>query len=398
MAVLEVLKGDLSVHFISHMRRLFFQMGLMAVVPVLSWSQIALVNVRSCGPIVLPGGACTIPATGNGHLLVVGLQLEGGSTTTTVTGITDNAGNAYTEAGAARAIDVGGPDVVDIWYGKNSVPGATSITITTSGSMSNAAIVIWEFSGADLTVPLDQTSVLNNQAATATPSGAPVTITSASEVIISIADVAHSLNGIVSGNPFINDSTLFGNGWAHLVTSTTGVYAPQWNQNSPGSYASSTASFKAASTGTGSSSACDLAPPYGTIDAADVQAIINMTLGITPCTANIGGTGVCNAAVVQRVVNAALPGGNCMTGTGAVPHYVTLNWTASTTPNVTYNIYRSTTSGSYSQTPLASSGTAMTYTDMSVTAGITYYYVVTAVSSAGESAHSNETPATIPTP
>ena len=63
--------------------------------------------------------------------------------------------------------------------------------------------------------------------------------------------------------------------------------------------------------------ACELAPPYGTIDAADVPAITNMTLGLSPCTANIAGTGVCNAAVVQRVVNAAL-GGTCLTGYGAV--------------------------------------------------------------------------------
>ena len=62
---------------------------------------------------------------------------------------------------------------------------------------------------------------------------------------------------------------------------------------------------------------CDLAAPYGTIDAADVQAIINMTLGLSPCSASIAGNAVCNAAVVQRVVNAAL-GGTCLTGYGAV--------------------------------------------------------------------------------
>ena len=144
--------------------------------------------------------------------------------------------------------------------------------------------------------------------------------------------------------------------------------------------------------------ACDLATPFGTIDGNDVQAIINMAIGVAPCTANIGGAGICNAAAVQRVINASLPGGTCVTGPGIVPHYTTLNWVASTTPNVTYNIYRSTTAGVYPPTPLASSGTATTYTDMTVTAGVTYYYVVTAVNSGGESGHSNETPATIPTP
>jgi hypothetical protein len=58
--------------------------------------------------------------------------------------------------------------------------------------------------------------------------------------------------------------------------------------------------------------ACDLAQPYGTIDAADVQSAINMTLGSSPCTANIAGAAVCNVVVVQRVVNASLPGGKCL--------------------------------------------------------------------------------------
>jgi hypothetical protein len=143
--------------------------------------------------------------------------------------------------------------------------------------------------------------------------------------------------------------------------------------------------------------ACDLAAPYGTIDSADVQAIVNMNIGITPCTANISGAGVCDAAVVQRVVNAAL-GGACVTGMGAVPHYVSLSWTASTTPNVTYNVYRSTTSNSYSSTPLASTGAALSYTDYTVSAGQVYFYVVTAVSGSSQSAYSTQVQATIPTP
>src|SRR5215472_117613 len=54
------------------------------------------------------------------------------------------------------------------------------------------------------------------------------------------------------------------------------------------------------------SNACDLATPYGTIDASDVQAAINMSLGVAPCTANIAGANVCNVVVVQRVINASL--------------------------------------------------------------------------------------------
>jgi len=91
-----------------------------------------------------------------------------------------------------------------------------------------------------------------------------------------------------------------------------------------------------------------------------------------------------------------------LSGTGAttISHSVTLNWIASTSTNVAgYYVYRGTQSGGpYTRlngTPVA----ATTYTDSNVTAGTTYYYVVTAVDSTGaESAFSAQVSGTIPTP
>jgi hypothetical protein len=87
-----------------------------------------------------------------------------------------------------------------------------------------------------------------------------------------------------------------------------------------------------------------------------------------------------------------------LSGTGA--HDVILSWTASTTPGIIgYNIYRGTTSGGESPTPLNSTPTnGATFADENVTCGTMYYYVVTAVGSSGEtvSAASNEASATVP--
>ena len=47
---------------------------------------------------------------------------------------------------------------------------------------------------------------------------------------------------------------------------------------------------------------------------------------------------------------------------------------------MTYNVYRATSSGEYSSTPLASSINRTRYTDGTVQPGQTYYYVITAVS------------------
>ena len=77
-------------------------------------------------------------------------------------------------------------------------------------------------------------------------------------------------------------------------------------------------------------------------------------------------------------------------------HTVTLKWTASTSPGVTaYNVYRSTQNGS-GYTKIGNTTTQLTYVDTSVTNGITYYYVVTAIDAAGESGYSNQTIAVIP--
>jgi len=89
-----------------------------------------------------------------------------------------------------------------------------------------------------------------------------------------------------------------------------------------------------------------------------------------------------------------------LSGTGS--HDVILSWTASPTPGVIgYNIYRGTTSGGESATPLNSTPTNGTnFTDETVTAGAVYYYLATSVTSDGvtESAASSETSTTVPSP
>jgi hypothetical protein len=124
-----------------------------------------------------------------------------------------------------------------------------------------------------------------------------------------------------------------------------------------------------------------------------------MSLGIAPCTANLGGAGICNAAVVQRVINAAL-GGPCVTTPGIVAHYSSLNWVASTSSNLAgYKVYRSSTAGGPYTLLSQSLVVGDTYTDVTVVAGQTYYYVTTAVDNTGaESAYSNQVQAVIPTP
>ncbi|HMI74407.1 MAG TPA: hypothetical protein VK495_06840, partial [Steroidobacteraceae bacterium] len=73
---------------------------------------------------------------------------------------------------------------------------------------------------------------------------------------------------------------------------------------------------------------------------------------------------------------------------------VTLTWTASTGATG-YNVKRATTNGGpYTQLAQLAAPTSNGYTDSSVTNGTAYYYVVSALNAAGESANSAQASAT----
>jgi hypothetical protein len=85
------------------------------------------------------------------------------------------------------------------------------------------------------------------------------------------------------------------------------------------------------------------------------------------------------------------------TGVQAVAHSATLTWTASTSTVSGYNVYRSSVSGGPYTIINSSLVTTTQYTDSTVQAGQTYYYVVAAVNSSDvDSVDSNQVSATIP--
>jgi hypothetical protein len=111
--------------------------------------------------------------------------------------------------------------------------------------------------------------------------------------------------------------------------------------------------------------------------------------------ATVSGTVTVTSNATNSPINISLSG----TGTQAVAHSVSLSWTASTSTVVGYNVYRSTISGGPYTLITSSTVPGTTYTDNGVQAGMTYFYVVTAVDSSGnESAFSNEASVTVPTP
>jgi hypothetical protein len=139
-------------------------------------------------------------------------------------------------------------------------------------------------------------------------------------------------------------------------------------------------------------SPCDLNKD-GVVNVTDVTLAVNMALGQSSCTANIKGAAGCNVVTVQRVVQAALPGGTC--------HPTILNWVASTSSNLAgYNVYRSTTSGGTYAKLNSSIITGTTFTDSTCQPGQTYYYEATSVDTSGNESAPFSPPvqAIVPTP
>jgi fibronectin type 3 domain-containing protein len=89
-----------------------------------------------------------------------------------------------------------------------------------------------------------------------------------------------------------------------------------------------------------------------------------------------------------------------LTGAGQAPasHRVGLSWNPSSSGGVTgYNVFRASNSGGYGANPLNAAPVSGTgYTDASVVAGQTYFYIVTTVGSGTSSVASNEVAVAIP--
>jgi len=122
-----------------------------------------------------------------------------------------------------------------------------------------------------------------------------------------------------------------------------------------------------------------------------------LTVTFTPSS---GSTVSGNVAITSTASNSPINISLSGTGVVAVQHSVALSWTASTSSGVVgYRVYRATQSGGPYTLITNTAVVGTTFTDTTVAAGQTYFYVVTAVDGGGnESINSNEVSATVPTP
>lgn len=93
-------------------------------------------------------------ATTTGNFIIIGVTSFGA--TQNCTGITDNAGNTYTEIGSVIRDPDGG--TVNLFYAKNITGNATPTLIIQMAEVENIGGSMIEYSGVDLTSPIDNGS------------------------------------------------------------------------------------------------------------------------------------------------------------------------------------------------------------------------------------------------
>lgn len=195
---------------------------------------VALLHVSLCSNIS-SGQNCTLTfTTGTGHGLFV--LLQSGTAAGTVTAITDG-GDAFTEVPSSAVYCQS--QLNDIWYTPSTGGARTTFNVTTSGGTSYY-LAVYEAANTNASSPLDQHATASSTGTNT--AGAPVTTTSASELVISTETVAGSVSAVTS--PFTFDSNQFAGGWASVVTTTTGTYTPNWTNTGAGANCGTTASFK----------------------------------------------------------------------------------------------------------------------------------------------------------
>jgi hypothetical protein len=341
-------------------------------------------------------GANIAGATSAGYTTPVTTTADSGSTFRAV--VTNTAG---TVTSSAATLTVNAALVAGIQVSSNSINFGSDVV----GSNSTQALIITNTGTATLTI-----SQLTETGPAFSVSGfsLPLNVNVGQQTTITVAFRPTAV-GAVSGNISIASNALTSP--TSVSLSGTGIAATLTLNVSPTSLG-----FGNITTGTSSATQSVTITNTGNSNVTISQittggAGYSVTGGSTPVTLTptqslvltvqfspaVAGSVSGSISIVSNATGS--PASVSLTGTGvqAVQHSVLLTWMASTSTVSGYNVYRSTVSGSGYTRVNSSLLSSLTYTDLTVQSGVTYFYATTAVDSTGaESAHSNEVSAPIP--
>lgn len=235
----------------------------------------------------------------------------------------------------------------------------------------------------------------------------PLTLTAGQSFTFTLSfapQVAGAASGSIAFVSNASDATL------SMALSGTAVAAGQFAV-SPSSF-----TFGSVTVGASKSLTATLSATGGTVtvtSAAASSTAFTLSGPSLPLTIGSGGTasftltfspqasGSATANLSFTTAGSSPPFTAALTGSGTAPvqHSVNLFWDASSSSVTGYNVYRGGQNGGPYSKINDTPGAGTTYTDSSVQAGQTYYYVTTSVGTDGiESSYSNQGVAVIPTP
>jgi hypothetical protein len=175
---------------------------------------------------------CTIPATGVGNeITVLGVALQGSTSTLSISGVSDSGSDVYTHRTATNLTIINSSAsayfTIDSWDTFSSASSVTSVVVTWSGTPTNGqAIEVVETSRTIGLWSLDEATSASNTSCTVC-SGAPLTgLIGARDFLLMAAE----------GNGLSSAPTVSGGGWtvldahtADFVTSQVTVIFAVWN-------------------------------------------------------------------------------------------------------------------------------------------------------------------------
>lgn len=284
-------------------------------------------------------------------------------------------------------------------------PGSVTFGSVMVGSSQTLPAAVMNSGTANVTI---SQAAISNAAYTVSGLNPPVTLTAGQSLTFNL-NFAPAVAGSTSGNLTISSDAA--NGPLNVALSGSGT-APGQLTLSPSAYNFGSINTGTSATMTGSLTATGSAITISSASSSSSEFVVN-GIGFPVTLANgqsiaftvtflpqTSGTASGSISFASNATNT--PATEAVTGTGLPPvsHSVSLSWNASTGSGVVgYEVYRGTASGGPYAQVTTSPDPALTFSDTTVTAGQTYYYVATAVDGNGsESGYSNETTAVIPNP
>ncbi|HSZ18521.1 MAG TPA: choice-of-anchor D domain-containing protein [Candidatus Acidoferrum sp.] len=298
---------------------------------------------------------------------------------------------------------------------QQTAPGAATISVAPAsvsfgsvplGDMASQSVTISNNGGSNLTVTQASTAA---SGITITGISLPLTIAAGKQATFNVIfspKAAGAISGKVSVMTDVSSSpntvTLSGTGMAATALLTTSASSLSFGNVAMGR--SSALSVTVTNAGNSNVTLSNVSVSGAHFAESGVSSGLILTPGqsatldatFSPvAVGNLSGSLTVDSNAANSPMTISLSG----SGTQTNSHFVSLSWISSTSAVAGYNVYRSEVSGGPYSRLDSSPVAADSYTDSSVQPGLTYYYVVTSITSSGsESADSTQASATVPTP